>query len=141
MDAKRGLVRHGLTLFLAGLLTGFVVPLTANPRAGLAGHLEGVMNGTFLVALGCAWGELRLSARSSRAVYGLVLFGAWANWAGTTLSAVLGTSKATPIAGAGHAGSALQENLVYGILALVGVSMVASIGMAAWSAWRRSENA
>ena len=99
MDAKRGLIRHGLTLFPVGLITGFVVPLTANPRAGLAGHLEGVMNGTFLIALGCAWGELRLGMRTGRLVYGLVLFGTWANWAGTSLSALLGTSKATPIAG------------------------------------------
>ena len=101
MNAKPGLVRHGLTLFLAGLATGFFVPLTLNPRAGLSGHLEGVMNGTFLVALGCAWPELRLGASAGRLVYGLVIFGAWANWAGTLLSAVLGTSKATPIAGAG----------------------------------------
>jgi hydroxylaminobenzene mutase len=136
MDAKRGLVRHGLTLFLAGLITGFAVPLTANPRAGLAGHLEGVMNGTFLLALGCAWSELRLGALASRAVYGLVLFGAWANWVGTTLSAVFGTSKATPIAGAGHAGTLLQENLVLGILVSVGLSMVTAIAMAAWRLWR-----
>src|SRR5216683_4997293 len=135
MDAKQGLVRHGLTLFLAGLITGFVIPFTANPRAGLAGHLEGVMNGTFLLALGCAWSELRLGAFASRAVYGLVLFGAWANWAGTTLSAVFGTSKATPIAGAGHAGTPLQENLVLGILVSVGLSMVTALAIAAWRLW------
>lgn len=138
MDAKQGLIRHGLTLFLVGLITGFAVPLTANPRAGLAGHLEGVMNGTFLVALGCAWGQLRLGAFACRAVYALVLFGAWANWAGTTLSAVLGTSKATPIAGAGHAGTPLQENLVLAILVSVGLTMVTAIGMATWSLWRGS---
>ena len=66
MDAKRGLIRHGITLFLVGLLTGFIIPLTANPRAGLASHLEGVMNGTFLLALGCAWSELRLGLVAGR---------------------------------------------------------------------------
>lgn len=136
MDARQGLVRHGLTLFLVGLLTGFIVPYVANPRAGLAGHLEGVSNGTFLIALGCAWPLLGLGASAARAVYGLVLFGAWANWTGTTLSAVLGTSKATPIAGAGHAGTPLQENLVFLILAATGLTMVAAVGTAVVRVWR-----
>jgi (hydroxyamino)benzene mutase len=141
MNAKRGLVRHGLTLFLAGLATGFIVPLTLNPRAGLSGHLEGVMNGTFLIALGCAWSELRLGASAGRLVYGLVTFGAWANWAGTLLSAMLGTSKATPIAGAGHAGTPIQENLVLGILVTTGLAMVVAVGVTAWHLWRRANEA
>ena len=136
MDMRQGLVRHGLTLFLAGLLTGFFIPLTANPRAGLAGHLEGVGNGTFLIALGCAWPLLGLAAGAARAVYGLVLFGTWANWIGTTLSAILGTSKATPIAGAGHAGTPLQENLVLAILVATGFAMVGAVGTAVWRLWR-----
>lgn len=138
MDAKRGLIRHGVMLFLVGLLTGFVLPLTANPRAGLAGHLEGVMNGTFLIALGCAWSELRLGARAARIVYFGLLFGAWANWAGTMLSAVLGTSKATPLAGAGHAGTPFAENLVLGVLGTVGVVMVVATGVIAWHLWARA---
>jgi len=35
MNAKPDLVRHGLTLFLAGLATGFIVPLTRMPRQQL----------------------------------------------------------------------------------------------------------
>ena len=141
MEPRRGLVRHGLTLFLAGLLTGFFIPLTANPRAGLAGHLEGVGNGTFLIALGCAWPLLGLAGTAARAVYGLVLFGTWANWIGTTLSAVLGTSKATPIAGAGHAGTALQENLVMAILVSTALAMVGAVGAAVWRLWRTEPDA
>jgi (hydroxyamino)benzene mutase len=141
MNAKRGLIRHGLTLFLAGLATGFIVPLTLNPRAGLSGHLEGVMNGTFLIALGCAWPELRLGASASRLVYSLVIFGAWANWAGTLLSAVLGTSKAIPIAGAGHAGTPIQENLVLGILVATGLAMLVAVGVTTWHLWRGANEA
>jgi hydroxylaminobenzene mutase len=136
MDAKRGLVRHGVTLFLAGLVTGFALPAMANPRAGLSGHLEGVMNGTFLIALGCAWNDLRLGERAEKVVYALVLYGTWANWVGTLLSGIFGTSKATPIAGAGHTGTAFQENLVFAILVSVGITMVAAALIAAWSAWR-----
>lgn len=41
-----------MCLFLPGLLTGFFESRFTNMRMGLAAHLEGVMNGIFLVALG-----------------------------------------------------------------------------------------
>jgi hydroxylaminobenzene mutase len=47
-DSKRLSIWHEMFLFLLGLLTGFV---EQQP------HLEGVMNGTFLVALGAVWTE------------------------------------------------------------------------------------
>jgi hydroxylaminobenzene mutase len=46
-----------MLLFLLGLLTGFAVQRFTNPRMGLAAHLEGVMNGTFLLALGVLGGR------------------------------------------------------------------------------------
>ena len=54
---------------------------------GLAAHLEGVMNGIFLVALGAIWAEVRLSARLEAAAYWSALYGTCANWAFTTLAA------------------------------------------------------
>jgi hydroxylaminobenzene mutase len=69
------LVRQGITLFLVGLLTGLLVQAMVNPRAGLSGHLEGVMNGTFLIAVGAAWRQLRLGDRAASAVYALLVFG------------------------------------------------------------------
>ena len=48
----RRLMWHGMCLFVLGLVTGFAEPHFANMRMGLAAHLEGLMNGTFLVALG-----------------------------------------------------------------------------------------
>jgi hydroxylaminobenzene mutase len=130
------LVRHGISLFLAGLLTGVAVNAMVNPRAGLSGHLEGVMNGTFLIAVGAAWNQLRLGERSARVVYPLLVFGAWANWATTTATGILGTSKATPIAGAGHSGTPLAENAVFAMLILVAVAMIASCAIIAIRLWR-----
>ena len=52
-------------LFLLGLLTGFVEQQFNNRRMGLAALLEGVMNGTFIVALGAGWTEVRLSSVST----------------------------------------------------------------------------
>jgi hypothetical protein len=48
----RRLMFHGMVLFLLGLGTGFAEQHFANVRMGLAAHLEGLMNGIFLLALG-----------------------------------------------------------------------------------------
>ena len=58
-DPRRRLLWHGMFLFLLGLLTGFVEQQFTNPRMGLAAHLEGVMNGIFLLALGAVWAAVR----------------------------------------------------------------------------------
>lgn len=59
-ERRRRLLWHGMALFLAGLLTGLVEQQFANPRMGLAAHLEGVMNGAFLLVVGAVWQEVRL---------------------------------------------------------------------------------
>ena len=97
MHIRRRLIRHGFVLFLLGLLTGFAIPAMLNPRAGLAAHLEGVLNGMFLLIAGLAWTELRLTERAGRVLSGLLLFGTYANWVAVTASGILGTSKGTPI--------------------------------------------
>ncbi len=130
------LLRHGLLLFFLGLVTGFAVPSLANPRAGLAGHVEGLLNGMFLVLGGLAWPQLCLSERLGRVVCWLLLFGAYANWMATTASGVLGTSKGTPIAGAGFQAGELAENAVFGTLVLVGLSMTAACAVLLGRAWR-----
>lgn len=127
-DRGRKLLWHGIALFLLGLLTGLVQQALRNPRMGLAAHLEGVMNGTFLLALGAAWPKVRLSARLSAAAYWTVLCGAYGNWATTMLAAVLGTAAMTPIASAGFGAERWQEALVTVGFVVVGISiLVASV--------------
>jgi (hydroxyamino)benzene mutase len=75
-DSKRRLIWHGMFLFLLGLLTGFEETKFTNPRMGLAAHLEGVMTGTFLVALGAVWMEVRLPLKLKAAAYWSALYGA-----------------------------------------------------------------
>ena len=79
---------HGVLLFLLGLLTGLVEQRFTNVRMGLAAHLEGVMNGTFLIALGAICTEVSLPPLAKGATYWVVLYGTYANWLFTTLAAV-----------------------------------------------------
>jgi (hydroxyamino)benzene mutase len=55
---KRRLMWHGMLLFLFGLITGLLEQRFTNVRMGLSAHLEGVMNGILLLALGAAWNEI-----------------------------------------------------------------------------------
>jgi (hydroxyamino)benzene mutase len=131
-DTRRRLLWHGMFLFLLGLLTGFVEQKFTNPRMGLAAHLEGVMNGIFLLALGAVWAEVRLAPSLKLAAYGCALYGTYANWAVTTLAAILGTTAMTPITAAGYGASPWQEAVVnYGFMS-VGVVIVACSTLVLW---------
>src|SRR5229473_5402292 len=131
-DSKRRLTWHGMFLFLLGLLTGLVEQHFANVRMGLAAHLEGVMNGTFLIALGAIWAEVRLLPRTKAIAYWTALYGAYANWLVTILAALFGTAALSPITGAGHRGQAWQEGLVMVGFLTVGITIIASSMLVLW---------
>jgi (hydroxyamino)benzene mutase len=131
-DKKRRLIWYGMFLFLLGLLTGFLEQHFNNPRMGLASHLEGVMNGTFLVALGAVWTEVRLSPRLRTVAYWGALYGTYANWATTTLAAIFGTAALSPLTAAGYSGLAWQESVVTFGFATVGIVFVACSILVLW---------
>ena len=110
--ANRRLMWHGILLFLLGLVTGLLDQRFTNMRMGVSAHLEGVMNGIFLIAVGAIWNEVRLSPPAKMAAFRTALYGTYANWVFTTLGAVLGTAAANPISAAGHHGQPWQESLV-----------------------------
>jgi len=103
----RRLIWHGVFLFFLGLVVGLIIPLLENPRMGLSAHMEGILNGLFLLVL---------------------LYGTYMNLASTLLAAVFGTSRSTPIAGAGFQGEPWQENLVdFGLFSLTAAMLVVCI--------------
>lgn len=129
---QRAIIWHGMFLFLLGLLTGLAEPHFRNPRMGLAAHLEGLMNGTFLIALGAVWQHLRLPDRIRSGTYWLALYGAYANWTTTTLAAIVGAGSLSPITAAGRAALPWQETVVTLGFVSVGVTMLAATVLALW---------
>jgi len=121
-----------MLLFLLGLLTGLVEQKFSNPRMGLAAHLEGLMNGTFLLVLGAIWGHIRLSSRLSAAAYWSVMYGTFVNWAVTTVAAILGTLSQTPITGARSSGQPWQEAMVSVGFVSVALAMLACSILILW---------
>ena len=129
---NRKLMFHGMCLFMLGLLTGFAEQHFANVRMGLAAHLEGVMNGIFLIALGAIWTHVRLSAPATTIAYWTVLYGTYVNWFVTALAAIFGTAALSPITGAGHSGRPWQETAVTVGFMSVGIAIVFASSLVLW---------
>jgi hydroxylaminobenzene mutase len=130
--ANRRLMWHGMLLFLLGLFTGFAEPHFTNVRMGLAAHLEGVMNGILLLALGAIWPHVRLGRNAQATAFWTALYSAYANWLFTTLAAILGTGALSPITASGFRAQAWQESLVTAGLMSVGIVIVTSTLIFLW---------
>lgn len=126
-EQKQTLLTAGALLFLIGLLSGVAVQLVQNPRMGLSAHLAGVQNALFLLVVGAAWDHVRLSPLGARSAVWLGVGSMYGFWFALQLAAIWGTSRATPIAGAGFEGAAWQETFVDSLLrASSGAAIVAA---------------
>lgn len=91
-----------------------------------------VMNGTFLIALGAIWNEVRLPLPGKVTAYWTALYGTYANWLTTTFAAIFGTAARSPITSAGHSGQPWQEALVSAGFLSVSISIVVSGVLLVW---------
>ncbi len=128
-NRPRMILFAGMLLFLIGIVSGATAQLFHNPRLALSGHLEGLLNGMFLLAVGLLWPRLRLGDALRAATMWLLLFGTYANWALTLLGAAWGTKKLTPIAGAGYDAASWQENVIDAGLIVMILAMLAAISL------------
>ena len=136
--SQRRLMWHGMLLFLLGLLVGLAEGQVTNPRMGLAAHLEGLMNGTYLIALGAIWPFVKLSPKLTTLTFWTVLYGTYSNLIVTTVAAVVGANSMSPVTGAGHSASAWQEILVSSGFVTVGVTMLVSSILILWGLRRNA---
>ena len=131
---------HGMFLFILGLLTGFAEQHFANVRMGLAAHLEGLMNGTFLLALGAIWTQVRLSTKAANVAFWTVLYGTYFNWFMVVLAAIFGTAALSPITAAGHIGRPWQETLITAGFMSVGIAIVVASVMVLWGLRKQAQS-
>ena len=120
-QAERRLVRSGFVLFTLALLTGFAIPAFTNHRMALAAHVGGVLNALILIAVGLSWGLLVMSPMQAKLTRGAFLFGTYANWVTACLAAAWGTSRLTPLSGAGYAAAPWKEGVVQALQVVLSV--------------------
>jgi hydroxylaminobenzene mutase len=97
MDLKRKLQATGAALFGVGMFTGVfsAAALTGMvkvgiPQLALAAHINALLGGLWLIALGTTLKSLHYGDRGKRRLALLTVIPAWANWAVTLLAAFLG---------------------------------------------------
>ena len=136
----RRMVWHGMFLFLIGLVTGTQERRFTNMRMALSAHLEGVMNGTFLIALGAAWDHVELPRPVERLARWTALYGTYGNWLFTTVGAALGTAAANPILSEGHRGNPSQERAVLLGFRSMRYAFLTSVVLIVWGLTRPHES-
>ena len=115
IDGQR-LIFWGAVLFLVGLLQGVLIPGFENPRMALSAHLAAVQGGMVLMIFGVIWSLVLLGPRWLKAAHISAVASMYLIWSAITLAALLGASKALPIAGKGYAASPMQELVVQAIV-------------------------
>lgn len=135
----------GFLLFLLGLISGLIVPAVANPRLAVSSHIEGVLNGIFLIVLGLVWHKVALSGKALKITYWLALYGTFANWFGMIVAAVFNAGKMLGVMAGGQEGPPLAEAVVTFLLislslAMVIISVMVLVGLKKGSAYDNPDN-
>jgi hydroxylaminobenzene mutase len=131
--ADRVLLRAGFVLFLLALLTGLAIPAFLNAKMALAAHVTGVLNALMLIVLGLAWGLLVAGPALARLTRGLFLFGTYTNWGTSCLAAAWGTSRFTPMSGAGFSAAPWQEAVVQVLQISLALAMVTGAALVVYA--------
>jgi hydroxylaminobenzene mutase len=121
---SNNLIFYGILLFLLGLIVGLFLPFMANPRMGLSSHIEGVLNGMFLVILGLIWHKIALSDRWLKITFWLAIYGTFANWLGMLYAAIVNAGKDLTIAAEGKEGTPVQEAIIMFLLVTLSLAMI-----------------
>ena len=131
-DGRR-VMQAGSVLFLLSLLVGLAVQAFAAPRIALSTHLLGLMQGTFLIAVGGIWPLLRVSRFLSHLTRYLLSYGCVAAWLANLLGALWAAGQTMiPIAAGTARGTTLQENVIRVMLISSALTLVASVSVLVW---------
>lgn len=134
-SSRASLVFHGVVVIVLGLLAGIPYALviggdlSGEVRAWRMVHLEGVLNGLLMVAIGAAGGSLVLSAARGRLLVWCFIVAGYGNVVASATAALFGVRGLTP---AGPA-SNFVTYLIF-MAAVVGVLL--GLGIAAQGAFR-----
>jgi hydroxylaminobenzene mutase len=127
------LLQSGALLFLLGLVVGLAVPRFAVPRLALSTHLLGIMQGTFLLAVGLLWPRLRLTRSASMTGHATAIYGCLAAWTANLLGALWGAGASmVPMAAGGARGSVFQESTMRALLMSAALALVAAAVLILW---------
>ena len=118
------LIFFGVLLFLLGLIIGLLVPIFANPRMGVSSHIEGVLNGMFLIVLGLIWHKINLTTQWLKITFWLAIYGTFINCIGILIAAIFDGGKMLGIMANGQEGSPIIEGIIGFSLISLSIAMI-----------------
>lgn len=100
---------------------------------GLTSHLEGLLNGMFLVLIGLIWPRLLLPGWALTVTFWMAVYAGVMNWATTLLAAIWGAGASTmPIAAGTQAGTGTQEAVLAVMLMSLSMAAVLTLLLLIW---------
>lgn len=137
--ACRSFLRHGASMTLLGLLSGFTPLFAKAPTAALSAHTIGVIQGALLFAMAGAWPFLRASSRAKAFIRGSLLIGLYCNWLGAQLAGFWSAKAMFVVTGARMPeGASGWMEVVVGVLLNLSVLVLISCVAILWVSRRRS---
>jgi len=119
------LLQLGIVLLLLGLLIGIAIPALANPRLGVAAHVNAVIGALFLIAIAFIWPHLRLGPRALGAAFWLAIYSFFTASLMPLLGGVWGAGVTMlPLAAGTARGSAFQEGVIAVGLVTAGTAVI-----------------
>lgn len=136
---KRSLMFWGMVLFLLGLVLAFpIIPYT-NKRMAIATHLEGILNGIFILVVALIWDWVKVPMRAKKVAYVSLLVGSYFNCFGVFMASLWGAGVAmAPVAGAGFQAAPWQETFISVILPVSAVAEITCVGILLWGLRRQA---
>lgn len=120
------LIYWGIFLFLLGLVVGLIAPIFANPRMGVSSHIEGILNGMFLIILGLIWDKILVSEKWLKITFWLAIYGTFMNWFGILLAAIFNGGKMLGIMATTEESSPIVEGMIGFSLISLSIAMIAT---------------
>ncbi|TFV95827.1 hydrogenase [Algoriphagus kandeliae] len=120
------LIYWGVFLFLLGLVVGLMAPVFANPRMGVSSHIEGILNGMFLMILGLIWHKIQVSEKWLKITFWLAIYGTFMNWFGILLAAIFNGGKMLGIMAPPQESSPIVEGMIGFSLISLSIAMIAT---------------
>lgn len=118
------LIFLGVLLFFMGLIIGLLIPVFSNPRMAVSSHLEGVLNGIFLIVLGLIWNKIDLSSKWLKITFWLAIYGTFVNWFAILLAAIFNAGKMLNVVAEGQEGNPFIEGIIAFSLVSLSLAML-----------------
>ncbi len=137
-ERGQGLIRWGVALILLSVLSGFAIMMAPEPIMGLATHIQGLMNGLLLIAIGVVWSRFAIGYLGGALIYWGLIIGGFLTFGVQLACTFLEIGGSIfPIVGGAHVGTPFQEAVVTWLVRGAAGATTVAVVIAAWATFKK----